>query len=169
MLIAETPRLRLRQLCLEDAPFIRELLMDPAWKRFIGDRGELSLEQARSYLETGPIASYARHGHGLWLCELRDTAEPIGICGLIRREGLSDVDLGFAFMPAYRGRGYAREAAEATLSYGFAKLLLPCIVAITSPDNARSAHLLEQLGFVSAGQLTVAGRQDCFYRLEAPV
>lgn len=148
MTLLETPRLRLRELATEDAGFILELVNEPAWTRFIGDRGVHTLDDARDYILTGPRAMYGRLGFGLWLVETNDDgATPLGICGLLKREGLADVDLGFAFLERFWGRGYALEAATATLAHGRGKLKLPRIVAITSPDNERSGRLLEKLGF----------------------
>ncbi len=145
--ILETERLRLRELAAADAPFILALLNDPDWIRFIGDRGVRTAEQARGYIESGPMAMYARLGFGLWHVGLREGGEPLGICGLIKRDSLEDVDLGFAFLPQHRGRGYAFEAAVASRDYGVRELGLERIVAITSPENAASARLLERLGF----------------------
>lgn len=143
----ETQRLVLRRLTAEDAPFVLRLLNDPDWLRFIGDKSVHSLDDARDYLRKGPIAMYARNGFGLLLTALKDGGVPIGMCGLIRREGLADVDIGFAFLPAFRGRGYALESAKAVMSHGRSVLGLDRIVAIASLDNESSARLLDRLGF----------------------
>ncbi|HJV95143.1 MAG TPA: GNAT family N-acetyltransferase [Albitalea sp.] len=145
--VLDTERLRLRTLAEDDAPFILELINEPSWLRFIGDRGVRSVEQARDYLVKGPIAMHARHGFSLYLIELKDGGVPIGLCGLIKRDSLPDVDLGYALLPRFWGRGYAREAAAAALAHGVGVLGLQRIVAITSPDNDRSMRLLEQIGF----------------------
>jgi len=134
-------------LTIDDAPFIFELVNDESWLRFIGDRGVQTLADAQRYILNGPVEMYTRFGFGLWLVETRDGNTPIGICGLIKRESLDDVDLGFAFLPGYRGKGYAFEAASAALIYGKTALGLERIVAITTPDNHRSAKLLVKLGF----------------------
>jgi RimJ/RimL family protein N-acetyltransferase len=144
--VLATDRLVLRRLTLADAPFIVALLNDPAWLEYIGDKGVRTEDDARAYLRKGPLAMYEREGFGLWLVERTRDRMPIGMCGLIRRESLPDVDIGFAFLPDYRAQGYAREAAEAVLAYGRGALGLARIVAITSPGNARSAALLEKLG-----------------------
>ncbi len=140
-----TPRLTLRRFTEDDAPFILELINDPDWIRFIGDKEVRTLEDARRYLRDGPIAMYARFGLGLLCVELKAGA-PVGMCGLIRREGVTDVDLGFAFLPAFRSQGLAREAASATLAQGHGQLGLQRIVAFTAADNAPSAHLLRNIG-----------------------
>lgn len=140
-----TPRLTLRRFTEDDAPFILELLNDPDWLRFIGDKSVQTLDDARRYLRDGPITMYARFGLGLNCVELK-SGVPAGMCGLIRRDGVEDVDLGFAFLPAYRSRGYAREAASATLAHGHDALGLRRIVAFTAADNAPSARLLADIG-----------------------
>jgi RimJ/RimL family protein N-acetyltransferase len=146
--ILETDRLSLRRLTVDDAEFILELLNDPAWLRFIGDKGVRTLEAARDYILQGPVAMYERLGFGLYLTALKPDDVPIGLCGLIKRDALDDVDIGFAFLPQFRAKGYAYEAASAVLAYGRHVLGLTRIVAITSPDNDRSAGLLEKLGFI---------------------
>ena len=141
-----TERLRLRRLTLSDAPFILEILNDPDWLRFIGDKGVRTLEDARNYIQTGPLESYARHGFGLLLVEQRADGAPAGLCGLVKREALEDVDVGYAFLPPFRGRGYAHEAASAVLRVAKDEVGLRRVAAITNPDNARSIRVLEKLG-----------------------
>lgn len=145
--ILETEQLILRQLTIDDDAFILELLNDPDWLRFIGDRGVRTLDDARNYLRNGPLAMYERVGFGLYLVERKSDGVSLGMCGLIKREGLDDVDIGFAYLPQYRAQGYAFEAASATLAYGQQTFGLKRIVAITSLDNERSIQLLEKLGF----------------------
>jgi RimJ/RimL family protein N-acetyltransferase len=144
--VLETERLALRRLTADDAEFVRELVNEPSWIRFIGDRGVRTLDDARAYLENGPVAMYRRFGFGLWVVELKETGEATGLCGLIKRDALADVDIGFALLPRYWNRGYALESARAVLAYGREVLELDRIVAITSPDNAASIRLLEKIG-----------------------
>ena len=146
MKILETTRLTVRELTEDDAPFILTLLNDPAFLRFIGDRNVRTLDDARAYLQNGPIASYQRHGFGLYLVETKTDQTPLGMCGLIKRDTLPDVDIGYAFLPAFGGQGYAYEAAAAVLAYGKATVGLQRVVAIVTPDNERSLHLLGKLG-----------------------
>lgn len=143
-----TARLRLRPLTEDDAPFILRLLNEPSFLRFIGDKQVRTLEDAQGYLRGGPLASYQVHGHGLLAVTLAETGEPLGMCGLLKRDHLDAPDLGFAFVPEAWGRGFAREAAEAVLAqaeqdFGYARIL-----ALVSPDNDRSIALLGKLGFV---------------------
>jgi RimJ/RimL family protein N-acetyltransferase len=157
MKILETPRLVLRRLVLEDAPFILELVNDPAWLQYIGDKRVHTLADARSYIRKGPLDMYARLGFGLYAVTLK-TGNRIGLCGLIKRDGLADVDLGFALLARYRGRGYAQEAAAAVLEYGGKTFGLKRIVAITNPDNLRSIKVLENIGFAYEQILVLPGQ-----------
>jgi len=158
--IVDTPRLVLSRLAPEDAPFILALLNDPAWLRYIGDRGVRTLDGARDYIVQGPMAMYAREGFGLWKTALRANGDPIGLCGLIKRPALDDVDLGFAFLPAYRRRGYGREAAAACLDYARDAARLRRLVAIVSSDNADSLRLLAGLGFAYERKIRLAGDDE---------
>ena len=153
--IAETERLRLRRLSADDAPFILELLNDPDFLRNIGDRGVRTEADARGYILDGPVASYERHGFGLYLVELPGSG-PIGISGLVRREALPGPDIGFAFLPAWRGRGYALEAAEAVRRHAAVECGLQRLLAIVSPGNTASRRLLEKIGFRFEGMTRLA-------------
>ena len=144
--ILETERLALRELTEDDAGFMVRLLNDPSYLRFIGDRGVRTAADARAYLLKGPIESYKRFGFGLYLVELKTGKIPIGICGLVKRETLDDVDIGFAFLPEFRSKGYAVESARAVMAYGREALGLTRIVAIATPDNDRSIGVLIKLG-----------------------
>jgi len=149
--VTTTARLALREFVAADAPFVRALLNDPDWIRYIGDKNVRTDDDARAYLERGPIAMYARTGFGLYHVALSATGEAIGMCGLIKRDTLPDVDVGFAFLPAHRGQGYALESAAAVIAHGARVHGLKRVVAIASPDNARSLQLLERLGMTSEG------------------
>ncbi|HEY9529681.1 MAG TPA: GNAT family N-acetyltransferase [Anaerolineales bacterium] len=146
MKILETERLILRQLTTDDAEFILELLNDPSFIRNIGDRNVRSIEDACSYILNGPVASYAKNGFGLYLVLLKETKEPMGMCGLIKRDGLEDVDIGYALLPRYWSKGYAVEAAQATKEYAREAIGLKRIVAIVDPVNAGSIRVLENIG-----------------------
>ena len=144
--VIQSSRLTLSRLGLHDAAFILELLNEASFIRFIGDKGVRTLADARDYLLKGPMDSYLRFGFGLYLTSLRGTGTPIGICGLVRRDTLEDVDVGFAFLARHRSKGYAAESAAAVLHYGRQTLGLERIVAITSPDNLGSIAVLEKIG-----------------------
>lgn len=147
MTILETERLTLRRMSNDDHAFIIDLLNQPSFLRYIGDKKVRTAADAQRYIQDGPVTSYERYGFGLYLVALKDSGIPIGICGLIKRDSLPDVDLGFAFLPAYWSKGYASEAAEAVLRYGRSALGLRRIVAITSLDNHDSMKLLGKIGF----------------------
>jgi len=147
MRVLETERLVLRWLEPGDVAFILRLVNEPSWLRYIGDKGVKSLQDAENYILTGPVDMYQRLGFGLWLVALKPDHEPIGICGLIKRDTLDDVDIGFALLPEFCKKGYALEAAAATMKYAEIRLKLKRVVAITSQDNEASGNLLEKLGF----------------------
>ncbi len=142
--VIRTARLELRELNFADAEFILELLNEDGFLRYIGDKGVRTLADAREYLANGPMDSYQRNGFGLYATCLAET--PIGICGLVKRDGLDDPDVGFAFLSRYYSKGYAAESAAAALAYGRQVLELPRIVAITSPENTKSIAVLEKIG-----------------------
>lgn len=142
----ETPRLTLRELSLDDAPFILELLNEPDFIRFIGDRNVRNIAEAQGYISKGPQASYARNGFGLWMVEKRDSPEPIGICGLVKRDVLPDVDIGYAFLARFWSQGYAFESASAVKTYATHTLGLKRLVGVTDQDNFSSIRVLEKLG-----------------------
>jgi RimJ/RimL family protein N-acetyltransferase len=145
--VLKTERLVLRHLGPADAPFILRLLNEPSWLENIGDKGVRTTAEAQRYIETGPAEMYGRLGFGLYQVRLTISDAPIGMCGLLKRETLEDVDLGFAFFPEFWGNGYAREAAAAVLSYARNRLGLARIVAITARNNDASRRVLEKLGF----------------------
>lgn len=158
--VLETQRLVLRHLERADAAFIYELVNDPAWLRFIGDRGVHSQADAERYIADGPVAMYQREGFGLWCVELAATGEPIGLCGLIRRPTLPDVDLGFALAPAHRGAGYTSEAGRGVVDWAWRVGQLQRLLAITSLDNHASIRILEKLGFHFERLVRLAGDNE---------
>lgn len=163
----ETDRLRLRRFTPDDAAFALRLLNEPSFIQNIGDRGVRTLEQAVRYLEDGPLASYAKSGHGLELVLLRESGQPMGMCGLLKRDGFADRDVGYAFLPEFWSRGYAREAVAATLGAARETLQLDAVAAYVSPGNAPSIRLLEKFGFVETGraQVTEGAPEALVFRL----
>lgn len=168
--VLETPRLTVRELALEDADFICRLLNDADFLRYIGDRGVRTPADAQQYLLAGPIASYRTHGFGLWLVELKGTREPIGMCGLLKRETLSNVDIGFAYLPQFRSQGYAWEAAAAVMQHAGGVLAIDRVAGVVRPDNAASIRLLEKLGMRSEGTARIApdGPEDRLFLGRTP-
>lgn len=164
--IFTTDRLSVRSLNLDDAGFICELVNDPDWLRNIGDKHVHSIADAERYLANGPMSLYASHGVGLWAVEIRETGQTIGMCGLVKRDALEAFDLGFAYLPNYRGQGYALEAAWGVLRYVREEKQLSELAAIVDRENARSVRLLNKLGFEFFGEFQLAGESkslDLYY------
>jgi RimJ/RimL family protein N-acetyltransferase len=155
--LLETERLFIRRFEANDAEFILELLNEPAFIRNIADRGVRSVADAAAYIQNGPVASYEKFGFGLFWIGLKDTGAPIGMCGLLKRDFLPDVDIGYALLERYWARGYALEAAGAVLEYGWKTVGLKRIVAITAPHNEASARLLGKLGMQFEGLIHMPG------------
>lgn len=151
----ETERLELRRFTEDDASFVLRLVNEPSLVRYIGDRGVRNLEDARRYIENGPVAGYARFGYGL-LCVVRKTDRALlGMCGVLKRDTLPDADLGFSFFPEYWSQGYAFESASAVMKHAREALALGRILAITTVDNDPSIRLLGKLGFRFEGLVTM--------------
>lgn len=155
--VSTTPRLVLRELTVEDAAFIADLLNQPSFLRFIGDRQVRSDDDAAAFIEGRYRQSYRDHGFGLYVVADRATAIPMGICGFVRRDTLPSPDIGFAFLPQFEGAGFAREAAQAVLQHGRDVLGLTRVLAIATRDNHRSHRLLTRLGFQRDGEVTMPG------------
>jgi len=157
MIICETNRLRIRHFSNEDSEFIVQLLNEPSFIAGIGDKEVRTSEDAIKYLNDGPIATYKQFGFGLYLVELKETGEPLGMCGLLKRESLEDADLGYSFLKRHWSMGYAKEAAQAVLVNANQDFSLSRVVAITKVDNLRSSGLLEKLGFSFEGMIEMYG------------
>ena len=152
--ILETERLTLRQFTINDTPFIIKLVNSPGWIENIGRRNITTEDQAKEYLLNGPLRSYEVNNFGLWLVEMKNDKTPIGMCGLLKRDYLENPDIGFAFLPAFTGKGFAYEIAHATITFAIETLKLPAICAITIPANKPSIKLLEKLGLRFSKTLT---------------
>ena len=146
MNVIETERLNLREVSESDAAFVLELLNDPDFVRHVADRGVRTLEDARRYVAERFTAAYRRDGFGFWLVEPKESGLPAGICGLVKRDALPGVDVGYAFLPPFRSKGYAYESASAVVAYAREALGLKRIYAIVNPENAVSIRVLEKLG-----------------------
>ena len=153
--ILETERLLLREFDLDDAEFILELLNTPTWIKFIGNKNVKTLSDAKKYLENGPIKSYQENGFGLSMVELKFVGVPVGMCGLVKRDTLEDVDIGFAMLPEFAEFGYGFEIASATLKHARVNLRLQRIVAITVDYNEPSIRLLKKIGMAYENRITI--------------
>jgi [ribosomal protein S5]-alanine N-acetyltransferase len=168
--VVETTRLVLRPFMLDDAAFIVELLNSPGWQRWIGDRKVHTIDDAQIYLRNGPIKQQAEYGYALWAVDRRADGTTVGMCGLVRREGLPDADIGYALLPQHERQGYAREAAQATLDFAFRTADLARVLAITDPANAASSRLLESIGlrFERTVQLPKIDGPSSLYAITKP-
>lgn len=146
MKILETERLILRKIKTSDAPFLLQLFNDPSFIQNIRDKKIRTIEQAALDISNNLTKSYETFGFGLYLVELKNNQAPIGICGLVKRESLDDVDIGFAFMPKFWNKGYAVESANGVLEFSKKTLGLKRIVGITLPHNHASSKVLEKIG-----------------------
>ena len=160
MTVLETERLVLSRLSYDDCDFIVELLNEPAFQRYIGDKDVRSPDDAREYLRKGPIGSYERHGFGMFLVRNRSDNAPVGMCGLVKREEFDAPDVGFAFLRRFWANGYAVESAIAVLEYGKNVLQLPRIIAMVDPENEASIRLVEKLGLTFEGTVRMPGETD---------
>jgi [ribosomal protein S5]-alanine N-acetyltransferase len=159
MIITQTPRLLLTHFTETDAPFILRILNTPGWLQFIGDRNVRTLEVAQEYTKDKLISGYTKFGFGMYAVKLKDTGEVIGMCGLVKRDHLEHVDIGYAFLPEFTGQGYAKEAAAAILEYANDTLGLRPVLAIVTPDNSSSIKLLAKLNFAFERSVAVNGEE----------
>jgi len=152
----ETKRLRLRRVTLSDADarFMLRLVNDPGWLANIGDRNVRDLEQSRAYIQK-TLDMYEKYGFGSLVMELKDTGEPIGTCGLVKRDSVEDVEVGYALLPEFRGRGLAIEGGNAVIDYARDVLKLERVAAIVTPANLDSIKVLERLGLAFVRPLTL--------------
>jgi len=161
--VLTTSRLRLRALIEGDAPFVVELVNEPAFLEHIGDKNVRSENDARRFIAEGPWTRGQPEGHGQLVVERIEDGEPVGVCGLLHRESLELTDVGFAILERHRGRGYATEAAEALYRYGIETLGLVRIVGLTTPGNRSSIRVLEKLGLRFEKTVRMGGDGDDGY------
>ena len=168
MNLLETERLILRRFTVHDTAFIIELLNTEGWIKYIGEKNVKTSEEARAYLENGPLKSYRNNGFGLALVELKEDHVPIGMCGLISRDYLDHLDVGFAFLPNYTGHGYAFEIVTKTIEYAFDELRQEKLLAITLPQNYSSIKLLTKIGFTFSRKVIAPDTNEelCLYSID---
>ena len=159
MKILETDRTILREITEDDAAFVLDLLNQPSFIKYIGDRNVRDLEQAREYVESRFTFNYKKFNFGMWLVELKETGEPIGMCGFVKRDSLPEADIGFAFLPQFERKGFGFETADAVLKFGRDSLNLKRILAIVSQDNQSSEKLLLKVGFAFERLIEISGEE----------
>lgn len=162
-IIVETDRLTLRELTTDDAPFFLQLVNTEGWLQNIGDRKVYSLSDAEIYLKDRVLKSYKVNKFGMWGMELKGSSELIGMCGLVKRSELKEIDIGFAVLPHYYRKGYTYEAALAVLNYAKITLEIVNVVAICNTDNKASLTLLQKLGLRIDKKIKMNGDTDVFY------
>ena len=156
-MLLETNRLQLREMTVEDAPFILELVNTSAWYKYIGDRGIITIEQAQKYIETSYLESYTNNGFGAYVMIDKDNETKMGTCGLYKRPDLDHPDIGFALLPQYTKKGFAHEATSALMDYAKNNLGIMTILAITLEENSNSIALLEKVGLRKIDTITLEG------------
>ena len=159
----DTGRLELRPFTADDADFVLRLLNEPSFLRYIGDRGVHSRDDAVKYIADGPVAGYARDGHGLMRVVRKADGAALGMCGVLKRDTLPDPDLGFSFFPEYWSQGYAFESAHAAMRHAREALGLCRILAITTRDNGPSMRLLGKLGFSFDRMIAMGVEELCLF------
>lgn len=157
MQVLETERLVLREVEAADAPFVLELLNSPGFLENIGDRGVRTEDEAQAYIEERMLGSYREHGFGMWVAAQKSDGQPVGLAGLVKRDGLDTPDVGYAFLQRAWGRGYAQEAAAAVLRHAIDTLGIPKLAAITTPENFASMAVLRKIGFTYQGVIQLPG------------
>jgi [ribosomal protein S5]-alanine N-acetyltransferase len=158
--VIETERLNLREMSEADAAFVLELLNDPDFVRNVADRGVRTIEEARRYVSERFVEGYRRNGFGFWLVEPKDERMPAGICGLVKRDELPGLDVGYAFLAPFRSKGYASESASAVAAYARDMLGLRRLYAVVNPDNAGSIRVLEKLGMRFERMFKLSGEES---------
>ena len=164
----ETDRLVLTRLTLEDAPLMLSVWNDPAFIRYVGDRGIRTLAEARSALRDGALKLYADYGYGPYRMCRKTDGDSVGICGLFRRDGLEDTDIGFSTLPHYCGQGFGYEAACAVIEHARVDARLSRLTALVSPENAASVRLIEKLGLIFEKMIRMPGEDSdvCLYAMQ---
>jgi RimJ/RimL family protein N-acetyltransferase len=163
----QTERLSLRRLTLEDADLMLAVWNDPAFYKYVGDRGIRTREQAQEAMAAGALQLYENYGYGPFRVALRESDQPIGICGLFRREGFDDPDIGWSVLPDHGGKGFAFEAGTAVLNYAFEELALNYVVAFISAENMPSIGLAKKLGLRYERMTRMVGDEEdvCLYSM----
>ena len=164
--IISIPEHTLSELSQADAPWIYELMNDPAYIENIGDRGIASIKEAKDYLINGPIASYRQHGFGLWKAVLRGSNAPIGICGLLQREYLDYPDIGYATLSDFRGRGLTYLAVQLTITYFREHIFSEKLYGLTKLGNRASQNLLTTAGFELLEIRIINGLETVLYKYD---
>lgn len=162
-LLLETERLQLCYMSLDDAPFLLRLLNMPSYYRFVGDRGVRTLEQAQHYIRERTLAAYERFGFGYYIVKHKENNASLGMTGLMKRDELEQVDIGFAFLEHEAGKGYGYEAASALMLWASREKGITAFAGIVQDDNPASMRLLEKLGLRLAKTIKINDEELLLY------
>ena len=149
----DTDRLVLRQWAADDTEPMHAIESDPQVMRYLG--GPVSMHATRQRLDREAVG-LALRGIGRWAVARRDTGELIGRVGVSGADPLLPfspaLEIGWWLSRASQGHGFATEAAEAALRYGFHTLEVDRIAAFSVPENVASRAVTARLGMVEAGE-----------------
>lgn len=164
MVIAETPRLLLREFSSEDVGALAEILGDPKVMEF-STNGPCTEDDTRQFIDWC-LDSYRDHGFGQWAVVDRLSGAIIGFCGLshVELDGAQEIEIGYRLAPGVWGQGLASEAAEAALEYGFSHCHIDSITAIIATRHVASARVAEKVGFSIDTHTKYRGWDVCIYR-----
>ena len=140
----ETPRLVVRSFAPSDVAAYSALVADPKVMKYLGVGLPLDEAQAKGYVARC-IENERTLGFARYALDLRSADEFIGFCGFALIDGY--IDLGYRIASRHWGNGYAREAVQTVIEYGFERLGFESIVATVYIENKRSIRVLEKLGF----------------------
>lgn len=153
--IFETERLILKPTGVEDAEFIFQLVNSPKWIQYIGDRNVNSIEEAATYIQNRMLPQLERLGFSNYTLIRKSDQAKMGTCGIYSRDGMQDLDIGFAFLPQFEKQGFAYEAASKLVMEAKQTFHLKSLTAFTTKDNFSSQNLLEKLGMKNAGFIRI--------------
>ncbi len=166
----ETERLLIRPFTSDDVEAVHlHVLSDADVMRWASpDRLPFSLEQSREAVERY-VSQQQMAGFSMWAVVDRSSGALVGICGLIPYAWRGpEVEIGYRIRRSSWRRGYATEAARASLAFGFAELGLERIVAVTDPMNVASKRVLEGIGMTYEGVTDYGGHESLLYVTDRP-
>ena len=158
----ETKRLRLRALGEDDVPAMFELLQDPDVVRYVGDRHVPTLQETWRYV-AGWLGHWVLRGYGQWAIEERSSGHLVGRAGIINPADWPGAEVGYLLGRDWWGRGYATEAAAATMGWGFEELGFDDLLSLIDPDNHASIAVAERLGESRRGEVDLMGHHVLVY------
>jgi len=160
-IILETERLIIREALPKDAVFFLKVMNTEGWLANIGDRGMRTIEDTQKHIEV-LHDEYKKNGYGYYVMDIKSDRATVGTVGIMKRDHLEHIDIGYALLPEYEGNGYATEGARALLHYAMQVLNLSPICAVTSFTNYASHKILERIGLHKIGTTTWPNGDELF-------